>query len=268
VFFVEPAADAAGETRFDRNTCLTVEVSSSLLPVLMPLLARIRQMFDLDAEPTLVDGWLESGGLEALVRRHPGLRIPGTLDGFDAAFRVLLHAGLDSAAVASEVAGRVTTALGQRLETGFASLTHLGPTAQAVAGTGCDRLVDHGVPLRAARALTAVATAMAGGSLRLDAGCDVAATRRALVSIEGIGDTLAARVIIRALSWPDAFPGSDPALLRSTGVSDPSELRRRADRWRPWRTYAALHLWLDNEPGMPAPAGGNGRLSADSADDW
>lgn len=248
VFFVEPAADAAGETQFDRNTCLTVEVSSSLLPVLMPLLARIRQMFDLDAEPTLVDGWLDNGGLGELVRRTPGLRIPGTLDGFDATFRVLLYDARDSAADARQVAGRITSALGRRIESGLATLGRLTPTASAVAQAGTERLVEHGLPSRSARALVGVAELMQNGQLRLEPGCDIAATRRTLLGVVGMDDTLAARLIIRALSWPDALPSADEDLLRATGETSPSELRLRALRWRPWRTYAALHLWLNSGP--------------------
>jgi 3-methyladenine DNA glycosylase/8-oxoguanine DNA glycosylase len=72
-------------------------------------------------------------------------------------------------------------------------------------------------------------------------------TRRALMAIDGVGDLLATTIVMRALYWPDAFPSSDHALLRAAGASSPRVLRARAERWRPWRAYAALHLWLYDE---------------------
>ena len=85
---------------------------------------------------------------------------------------------------------------------------------------------------------------MAEGRLRLEPGADVVATRRAVMSIDGIGDRLATTIVTRALYWPDAFPSSDRALQRSAECLTAAQLSRRADRWRPWRAYAALHLWL------------------------
>src|SRR5213592_4772142 len=66
----------------------------------------------------------------------------------------------------------------------------------------------------------------------------------ALLAIDGIGDHLATTIVMRALRWPDAFPGSDRTLQRAVGASSASELYERAERWRPWRAYAALHLWM------------------------
>jgi AraC family transcriptional regulator of adaptative response / DNA-3-methyladenine glycosylase II len=85
---------------------------------------------------------------------------------------------------------------------------------------------------------------VADGSLRLEPGSDVVATRQALRAIDGIGDQLATLIEMRALSWPDAFPATDRALQRALGVSGTHPLREQAERWRPWRAYAALHLWL------------------------
>jgi AraC family transcriptional regulator of adaptative response / DNA-3-methyladenine glycosylase II len=92
-----------------------------------------------------------------------------------------------------------------------------------------------------------VARAVADGTLRLEPGRDVLATRRALMEIAGIGDRLATTIVMRALYWPDAFPASDRVLQRAAGTSSPGALRARAEAWRPWRAYAALHLWLDAE---------------------
>ncbi len=238
VILAEDAAASAG-SRHPVKTHLNVQISPSLLPALMPLLARLRQLFDLDAEPRVIDACLEQTGLGAFVGRRPGLRIPGAFDGFEVAFQSLLGS--------SDLVGRVVLALGERLETVHPTLVRLAPSAERVADAGALRLTALGVPDRRAGTLVSVAREVAGGTLRLEPGGDGQATRRALMAIDGIGDRLATTIVMRALYWPDAFPASDRALQRAAGVSSPRALLVRAERWRPWRAYAALHLWLHAE---------------------
>jgi AraC family transcriptional regulator, regulatory protein of adaptative response / DNA-3-methyladenine glycosylase II len=226
---------------------LKVALSPSLLPVLMPLLARLRHFFDLDAQPTMVDAHLERGGLAALVRRRRGVRLPGALDGFEVALRTLLRGRTASEAATRELAGRVARALGEPLETGIPGLDRLAPTADRVADAGAAGLLAAGVPRRRAEAILALARAVAGGTLGLEPGNDVAETQRALRETTGIDERLATTIVMRALYWPDAFPATDPALQRAAGAASPRSLLARAEPWRPWRAYAALHLWL--EPG-------------------
>jgi AraC family transcriptional regulator of adaptative response / DNA-3-methyladenine glycosylase II len=226
---------------------LKVDVSLSLIPVLMPLLARLRHLFDLDAEPAMVDAHLEQNGLAPLVRRRPGVRIPGALDGFEVALRSLLVDGRRSVQAADGLLGRLVGSLGEEIETGIASLTRLAPTPARVVEAGPAGLAALGVPRRGAETLVAVARALAGGSIRLEPGRDVGATHRALTEIGGVGERLATMIVMRALYWPDAFPASDPALQRAAGASSRSALRAMAERWRPWRAYAAQHLWLRDE---------------------
>lgn len=214
---------------------LTVEVSSTLLPALMPLLARIRQILDLDAEPTVVDGGLVQGGLGAFVRQHPGLRILGALDGFEAAFRVLLPRPL---------AEKVTRALGRSQESGLPGLSLILPDAGSIVEAGVMRLVATGLTLCQAELLMGIARRLTEGTLRLEQGCDVGETRRALLEINQMSDSLATMIIMRALPWPDAFPASDPELLRAAGAAHALELQKMSEQWRPWRAYAAYHLWL------------------------
>jgi AraC family transcriptional regulator of adaptative response / DNA-3-methyladenine glycosylase II len=214
---------------------LRVEISSLLLPALMPLLARLRQLFDLDAEPAAVDAHLERSGLGPLVRRRPGLRVPGALDGFEAALRVLLG---------GPAFARVLIALGDPIATGVPGLDRLGPGAERVARSSAPELVALGVPPRRAEAVIEVARALAGGSLLLEPGGDVAVALRVLRGIVGMDDRLPTAIVTRALHWPDAFPASDRGLQRAAGATGVRELRARAERWRPWRAYAALHLLL------------------------
>lgn len=109
---------------------------------------------------------------------------------------------------------------------------------------GADALVSLGVPRSRGVALVAVAEGVLAGSLRLEAGSNVLATRRALAGIPGIGQRTATAIVRRALDWPDAFPAADASLWRAAGVTSAEAMRTRAERWRPWRAYAALHLRL------------------------
>lgn len=226
---------------------LAVHLSASLLPVLMPLLARLRQLFDLDAEPSVIDGHLADGGLAPLVARRPGLRMAGAFDGFDAALRELLRAAdrdADAPAGACSAVGRVADALGEAIETELPGLVRLVPTAERVAGAGAPFLARLGLPPRSAEAIVAIARAVTDGALSLEPGADVPSTLRALRDVSGIGERTATAIVMRALQWPDAFSPSDVSLQRAARVTGTSALRRAAERWRPWRAYAAAHLAL------------------------
>lgn len=223
------------------TTHLRVEVSSSLLPALMPLLARLRQLFDLDAEPAAVDAHLERTGLGPLVRRRPGLRVLGALDPFEAALRVLLDG--------PPLGERVVAALGDPVATGIPGLDRLLPSVDRVARSSAADLVALGVRPRRAGAGIAVARALTAGTLRLEPGSDAGAALRVLRGIAGMDDRLATAIVTRALHWPDAFTASDRALQRASGAAGARELRARAERWRPWRAYAALHLLLQLDSG-------------------
>jgi len=231
---------------------LAVHLSASLLPVLMPLLARLRQLFDLDAEPSVIDDHLADGGLAAAVARRPGLRMPGAFDGFEAALRELLRAAdrdAGASARSGAAAGRIAEALGETIETELPGVVRLAPTAGRVAGAGAPFLARLGVPPRSADAIVAVARAVTDGALHLAPGADVPSTLLALAEISGVGERTATAIVMRALQWPDAFPASDGSLQRAAGVRGTSALRRMAERWRPWRAYAAAHLALRHARG-------------------
>lgn len=250
VVFAEDAAGATMRSNGRRpKAYLNVDVSLSLLPVLMPLITRLHQLFDLDAEPTAVDACLERGGLGRLVEQRRGLRIPGALDGFQVGFRALLRGPARADTPTSDLARRVVCALGEPIDTGIPELTHLAPSAERVADGGSSRLAALGVPWRRAEAVTTYARAVADGLLRLEPGQDLVSTRCALMEIDGVHDRLATTIVMRALRWPDAFPAMDRSLQRAAGARNPDQLRARAERWRPWRSYAALHLWLHSREG-------------------
>jgi AraC family transcriptional regulator, regulatory protein of adaptative response / DNA-3-methyladenine glycosylase II len=252
VFFAEdsappPASDAPRLPQAKRmHRHVTIDVSPSLVPVLMPLLSRLRQLFDLDAEPTVVDSHLKQGGLGALVSARPGLRIPGAIDGFEVALAALI-APRPWPAPAGGAIERVAAALGEPIETGAPGLVRLAPTAARIADAGAAWLAALGVPVRRAEAAAALARMVADDALRLELGADLAATRRTLVECIGMSEAAATIVLMRACYWPDAFPSSDRVLQRAAGVSSARALAAKAELWRPWRAYAALHLRLSAE---------------------
>ena len=224
VVYLEPSA---GGPHVD------LDVATSLLPALMPLLAKLRHLLDLDAEPAGIETHLRSRGLAHLVRRQPGLRVPGALDGFEVAARELL---------APELFRRITHALGEPVSTGIPALSRLGITADRVAQAGAEALAGMGVPPARAQTLTSLAREIVFGSICLDPGAEVTSTLRRLTAFPGVGSGTAARIVMRALHWPDAFPSTHTAVQRAAGVKGARALLRTADRWRPWRSYAAAHL--------------------------
>lgn len=224
------------------NAHVNVDLSASLLPVLMPLLARLRHLLDLDAEPAAIDAHLAEGGLAALVAQRPGLRIPGAFDGFEVAVWELLGPSRRPGGAANVIAARVTHELGEPIETGIPALTRLGLTAERVAAAGAPFLSRLGVPSQRSEAIAGLARAVADGRLHLEPGADVPSTLRALREITGYGERAAMAVVMRALHWPDAFAATDAALQRAAGVAGSRALLRLAERWRPWRAYAAAHL--------------------------
>jgi AraC family transcriptional regulator of adaptative response / DNA-3-methyladenine glycosylase II len=222
---------------------LKIDVSPSLVTALMPLLARLRQLFDLDADPVTIDAHLTQGGLGAQVTRTPGVRIPGAIDGFDIALRVLLRGRVLSAPAGGDHAARVAHALGEPIDTGIRELTRLAPSAARIAEAGSNRLRALGVPARRADAIVAVARLVANGGMKLEPGSNAIATRAALVEIDGIGDQLATVILMRTLSWPDAFPFACGAMAHAVSARSVAEFHAMTQRWRPWRAYAAMLLW-------------------------
>lgn len=222
---------------------LRVEVSSSLSAARRPLEARLRALFDLDLDPAEVAAALRRDRLLApSVRRNPGLRVNGAFDAFEAAVRVVLGQQV-SVRAATTVAGRLAAALGDPVETPFPGLDRLAPTPGAVTTAGEDRIARVGMPGARARTLLALAGALAAGDLVLDRGADPDLVRDRMLALPGVGPWTASLVAMRALGAPDAFPGGDLGVLRALGVKSAREAEARAEAWRPWRAYAAMHLW-------------------------
>jgi AraC family transcriptional regulator, regulatory protein of adaptative response / DNA-3-methyladenine glycosylase II len=226
-----------------RHNLLRVEVASTLMSVLPELLAKLRRLFDLDANPTVIDDYLVGQKkLTPHVRRTVGLRVPGTLSGFELALRAVLGQQITVKA-ATTVFGRFVDTFGAQVETPFAGINRVAPTAADIANATLEQLIARGLTSKRAATIGALARAVADKQIILDPPVDFLAAREALQSLPGIGPWTAEYIAMRALGDPDAFPHSDLGLMHALKIDKPARLLALAEKWRPWRSYAALHLW-------------------------
>lgn len=206
--------------------------------------SRLRRLLDLDADPAAVHAALGSDpDLAATVAGVPGIRVAGSVDGAETLLRAVLGQQV-SVAAARTAAARLTTALGEPLDSPDGGLTRLFPTAAAVAERGATVLPG---PRRRIDTVCSVAAALASGDLVVDPGRDPEELRVALEAVPGIGPWTAGYVVLRVLGAPDLLLEGDLAIRRGAAAlglpSDGDGLRRRAHHWRPWRSYAGAHLW-------------------------
>jgi AraC family transcriptional regulator of adaptative response / DNA-3-methyladenine glycosylase II len=225
------------------QNALTVEVSTSLVPALAPLLARLRDLFDLNARPDIIADHLGGDArLGPAVRCCPGLRVPGAFSGFELAVRAVLGQQVLVRAAAT-LAGRLSGALGEPILTPWPGLNRLSPTPERLAAADAGELTALGITRRRAETLRALAAAVAAGRVPLDPGPTPEKTIDRLLELPGIGPWTAHYIAMRAGRWPDAFPHDDLGLRKATGENSGRAVRQLAEAWRPWRAYAAMHLW-------------------------
>jgi AraC family transcriptional regulator of adaptative response / DNA-3-methyladenine glycosylase II len=224
--------------RAPRKPALRVSVSPTLAAAIPAVLSRVKHAFDLACDPAQV-----AAALGPLAAAHPGVRVPGAFDGFELAARAVVGQQI-SVRAARTMLGRIAEAFGDTLpHDGDRAPSRLFPSAARVAALAPDELVRHGLTRARARTLTGLAFAIASGDIRLEPGGDVDATLAALTALPGIGTWTANYIAMRALRWPDAFLASDLVVLRTMGETKPARALRAAEAWRPWRSYAVIHLW-------------------------
>ncbi len=218
---------------------LRLTLSESLAPHLRPLVASVRGAFDLDAEMSTVDAHLATDAdLARDVRREPGVRVPGALDGFETAVRAVLGQQV-TVLGARTLTHRLVISFGtpvSDIETG-PPLTHAFPDAAQLANAGAKAIAQIGLPAKRAETLHRLAVASADGRLPLARGA-IAAGRAALADIPGVGPWTIEYVAMRALGDPDAYPANDIALINALGRKGET-----LEHLRPWRAYAAIRLW-------------------------
>ena len=200
---------------------------------LVTVVARVRQLLDLDADPEATDAALETEpALAPLVLKRPGLRAPGSVDGFETAVRTVVGQQI-SVAGARTVLGRIVAEHGEPAFPGEPWVQF--PTAERLAGLAPEQL-----PMPRARGRSVIALSAAG--LELDSGADRDALRTQLLALPGIGPWTADYLRMRTTSDPDVLLASDLVVRRAADELGIDLSGGRPD-WAPWRTYATYHLW-------------------------
>jgi AraC family transcriptional regulator of adaptative response / DNA-3-methyladenine glycosylase II len=257
---------------------LVATIRLPFVAALPAIVARVRRMFDLGADVSAIASQLsEDPGLAPLVRLRPGLRVPAGWDAFEVAVRAILGQQI-TVRGARDLAAELVRLHGDPLSLAdardAAGLTHVFPSATALAAADLTLLR---IPRTRIRALAALTAAAAGEPALLHTGQDLDRTVARLQALPGLGEWTAQYIALRGLHEPDAFPAADAGLLRAAsrlgGLGSrpsPADLRAHAERWRPWRAYAAQHLWTHDasearattDGGSPTPAARARRAAA------
>lgn len=221
---------------------LQLDVSKSLGRELAKVIAIVRAQFDLDANP---HHWLASLGSLALA--NPGLRVPGGVGGFEIGVRAILGQQITVTA-ATTLVGRVVEKFGGHGAVGGPSRTF--PSAETLAQCAPEELGKLGIIKSRVRAIQSIAQAVLEGSINLNPGADVVDTQTQLLKLPGVGEWTTSYLLMRALRWPDAFVGTDLGIVKAAKAQGIDNIGHYAERWKPWRSYAAMHLWqsLEKKP--------------------
>jgi len=248
-FFENGASGFFEVARADRGDALQVSITGASPAALLPLVQRLRRMFDLDADPVAIAQSLSRAApLAGAIRERPGLRIPGAWDAFEAIVRAIVGQQI-SVSAATTICGRLVERFGQRLD-GVPGLSRAFPTPAALSQAD---LTVVGLTGPRARNLAAVAGRIAAQPQLLLPGRTLEDLVERLRALPGIGPWTAQYVAMRGFHEPDAFPGTDLALLRATNITA-RELEAAVERARPFRAYAAVHLWAKETGEAPHAA--------------
>lgn len=237
---VSPAGWIVIRRKPEKNT-LSIRLSNSLAPVFLSVVARCKRLMDTQADPKVI-----AATLGDLAKGREGLRVPGAFNGFELALRAILGQQV-SVKAASTLNGRIAKKFGVPIETPYPALDRLAPTAAALAALEPDDFSGLGITGARINSIIALSRAVANGSLSLEPGQDVEQTAAKLKALPGFGDWTAQYIAMRALAWPDAFPYSDLGIKKALGITKDKEIIEHAERWSPWRSYAAMHLWKSLE---------------------
>ncbi len=234
------------------QAALRVTVRFARLSSLSAIIARVRRMFDLSADPGAIVGALSADpALAPIVAARPGLRLPGAWDGFELAVRAVLGQQITLKG-ATQLASRVATQLGQQVtdSAGLPALTHAFPRPERFT---IGALAALGIPRMRAAAITGIAGAICADATIFEPCGDLAVAVARLRQLSGVGEWTAQYIAMRALGESDAFLAADVAVQRKFALLgrrlNAAELLVHAERWRPWRTYAVLHLWTTDVAG-------------------
>lgn len=228
---------------------LELSLSPTLAHALMPLVARVRSQFDLDANPEMIAAHLSIDPLLATqIGRVQGLRVPGAFDIFELATRAVLGQQV-SVAGATTISGRLVQRFGDAAETPFDAVSHHFPTPEKLATASAAQIAAIGLPIARADAIRNLAEFAVQGGLKIKPGTQLKEVVTHLRTVRGIGEWTAQYIAMRALRFTDAFPAGDLGLQKAAIELEgglrltEKQLIARAASWSPWRGYAALLLW-------------------------
>jgi AraC family transcriptional regulator of adaptative response / DNA-3-methyladenine glycosylase II len=223
----------------EQSDALAVRVQVGEPRTLYQIVERIRSMFDLNADWSSIAQSLGTDPkLASLISAEPGLRVPGCWDAFELTARTILGHQIDVKA-ANALAGKIAKLFGQRIS-GVDEITHLFPTPQILADAN---LSGVGLTRKQAETIRVLSRALCDGKISFERIVDSDDFLARLREILGIDESTAQYVSMRALGEPDALPAGDESLLRALGLKTSNELEKRAEAWRPWRSYASIYLW-------------------------
>ncbi len=221
----------------EKHSALIVTLSSSLAPKFLQILTRLKRLFDLQANPVLIESQLGN-----LASKYPGLRVPGAFDPFEVSVRAILGQQV-SVKAASNLAGRLAKKFGWEIATPFPTLNLITPQASALASCRPDELSALGIMPARARTIITLAKSCVELKLNLQPGLDYESIISTLITLPGIGEWTAEYIAMRCLGWPDAFPHSDLGIKKALGLTSKKVLLQETEKYRPWRAYAAMHMW-------------------------
>jgi AraC family transcriptional regulator, regulatory protein of adaptative response / DNA-3-methyladenine glycosylase II len=228
-----------------RHHALLLEFTHTLTPVLPTLLGRVRALFDLDARPDVIAKRLgKDAHLARAVKANPGLRVPGAFSGFELGLRAILGQQVTVKA-ATTIACRFVEAFGDSIATPVPGLDRLTPSPARIARASIDDIARHGIVAARAKSIIALAKAEGSGEICLEGGAqhNPDDSIRQLAKLPGIGPWTAHYIAMRAMRWPDAFPKEDIAVRNNLGGVSAKEAEALSQPWRPWRSYAVMHVW-------------------------
>lgn len=232
----------------EKNQIL-VEVSENLLSFSHSLETKLRFLFDLDANPLVIESHLlKQKTLKPIVKDMPGLRVPGCVDGFELALRAVLGQQI-SVKAATTIFGRFVQAFGKKINTPYDNLSRLAPRPEIIAKQSRETIISLGLTKKRAETVLALAQAIVNKDLDLTMGVDAREAEEKLLAIPGIGPWTAQYIAIRAFADADALPHSDLGLFKALQVKTSKEVIAATEKWRPWRAYGALYLWYSLNSG-------------------
>jgi len=230
----------------DEAACqLNVTLSAGLQPVASEVLQRIKQLLDLECQPQII---LESLG--DLSAARPGLRLPGCMDTFEQSIRAILGQ-LVSVAMAAKLASKLAQAFGEPMAED--PNWRIFPTPERLASLSPEQLKALGMPLKRGEAIIHLARLMVAGVFPQQCPADVEQGVKALTTYPGIGRWTANYIALRGWQASDVFLADDYLIKQRFRGMTPAQIRRYADRWKPWRSYALLHIWYSEgwHPDIP-----------------